>query len=56
MFLDDNDCTIDSCNGRGFCLDDVASVVCECDEGYAGIHCEIGIEIYSFYMNEELYT
>jgi hypothetical protein len=33
-------CNADSCGGHGLC-DDLSGVVqCECDEGYAGTHCE----------------
>ncbi len=38
--VEETTCQADSCSGHGQCDDSTGSVVCTCDTGYAGDHCE----------------
>ena len=38
--LDVDDCTIDSCQNGGICMDGLNSFTCSCQTGYTGTYCE----------------
>ena len=43
LSLDIDECSSNPCQNRGTCLDGINSYTCNCDFGYSGSNCEIGI-------------
>ena len=45
LSIDINECSSNPCQNGGTCVDGINSHTCNCDLGYSGDNCEIGIYI-----------
>ena len=45
--IDIDDCASDPCQNGGTCIDGINSYTCNCDSGYSGSNCEIGIALHN---------
>ena len=50
FYLDIDDCSPNSCQNDGSCIDGIADFTCDCSEGFAGNTCEISNYFLTMHM------